>query len=141
MLKTKLVSGSFLLLWLCSFKNEVKGGRWVKSWDLWSLFCRIPKLLLLPILQEEDQLVDFVDENSSDSKPKVDFPSIETDPVLSEIPEKYATNFEEARAIFLPGQRFLNSSKKDYYIFEEHCVDYVDIQRDLSHMHKGGKIS
>jgi len=85
---------------------------------------------------EEDQLVDFVDENSSDSKPKVDFPSIETDPVLSEIPEKYATNFEEARAIFLPGQRFLNSSKKDYYIFEEHCVDYVDIQRDLSHMHK-----
>ena len=98
-------------------------------------------MLLLPILQQEDQLVDFVDENSSDSKPKVDFPSIETDPVLSEIPEKYATNFEEARAIFLPGQRFLNSSKKDYYIFEEHCVDYVDIQRDLSHMHKGGKIS
>ena len=82
-----------------------------------------------------------MDENSSDSKPKVDFPSIETDPVLNEIPEKYATNFEEARAIFLPGQRFLNASKKDYYIFEEHCVDYVDIQRDLSHMHKGGKIS
>ena len=24
----------------------------------------------------------------------------------------------------------------DYYKFEDHCVDYVEIQRDLSHMHK-----
>ena len=80
--------------------------------------------------------MDFVEENNEKTT-NVDFPSIENDPILSEIPEKYATNFEEARAIFLPGQRLLNVAKKDYYIFEEHCVDYVDIQRDLSHMHKG----
>ena len=83
----------------------------------------------------EDQIIDIENEE----KPKslnVDFPSIENDPVLNEIPEKYATNFEEARAIFLPGQRFLNAAKNDYYKFEEHCVDYVEIQRDLSHMHK-----
>ena len=48
----------------------------------------------------------------------------------------YASNFEEARAIFLPGQRFLNAAKNDYYKFQEHCVDYVEIQQDLSHMHK-----
>merc|ERR1712223_2047622 len=27
-------------------------------------------------------------------------------------------------------------AKNDHYKFQEHCVDYVDIQRDLSHMHK-----
>ena len=85
----------------------------------------------------EDQLQDL--ENLSEKSTmldKVDFPSIETDPSLNEIPEKYATNFEEARAIFLPGQKFLNFAKNEYYKFEEHCVDYVEIQRDLSHMHK-----
>ena len=80
--------------------------------------------------------MDFIEENNEKTT-NVDFPSIENDPILSEIPEKYATNFEEARAIFLSGQRLLNAAKKDYYIFGEHCVDYVDIQRDLSHMHKG----
>ena len=47
-----------------------------------------------------------------------------------------AENFEEARAIFLAGQKFLNKAKNEYFKFEEHCVDYVEIQRDLSHMHK-----
>ncbi len=44
-----------------------------------------------------------------------DFPSIEPDPTLSEIPETYATNFEEARSMFLPAQRLLNAAKTDYY--------------------------
>ena len=83
--------------------------------------------------QSENQLVDVIDE----PKPKnIDFPSIETDPELDDIPEKFAKNFEEARAIFLPGQKFLNKAKNEYFKFEDHCVDYVDIQRDLSHMHK-----
>ena len=83
--------------------------------------------------QSENQLVDVIEE----PKPKtIDFPSIETDPELDDIPEKFAKNFEEARAIFLPGQKFLNKAKNEYFKFEDHCVDYVDIQRDLSHMHK-----
>ena len=81
----------------------------------------------------QDQLVDVKDEVKAKS---IDFPSIETDPELDDIPEKFAKNFEEARAIFLPGQRFLNKAKNEYFKFEEHCVDYVEIQRDLSHMHK-----
>ena len=81
----------------------------------------------------QDRLVDVKDEVKAKS---IDFPSIETDPELDDIPEKFAKNFEEARAIFLPGQRFLNKAKNEYFKFEEHCVDYVEIQRDLSHMHK-----
>ena len=86
--------------------------------------------------QEENQLVDIADEAEETPDIHVDFPSIENDPILDDIPDNYATNFEEARAIFLPGQRFCKSAQDDYYKFEDHCVDYVDIQRDLSHMHK-----
>ena len=84
--------------------------------------------------QLENQLIDVPDQ---EEPKKIDFPSIETDPELDQdIPEKFAGNFEEARAIFLAGQKFLNKAKNEYFKFEEHCVDYVEIQRDLSHMHK-----
>jgi tetratricopeptide (TPR) repeat protein len=89
--------------------------------------------------EQENQLVDLVDHDDTEQVVQVkilDFPSIEADPLLNQIPDKYATNFEEARAIFLPGQKILNAAKNDYYKFQEHCVDYVEIQRDLSHMHK-----
>ena len=86
--------------------------------------------------QQENQLVEVTDEDDENHVPIDDFPTIENDPELEQIPHEYATNFEQARAIFLPGQRFLNAAKNDYYKFHEHCVDYVDIQRDLSHMHK-----
>ena len=96
----------------------------------WGKYC----LLLLQRSMDKD-IEDFPVEKSSE-KLEIDFPSIENDPDLSDIPENYARNFEEARAIFLPAQRFLNSAKSTYYKFQDHCVDFVDIQRDLSHMHK-----
>ena len=65
-----------------------------------------------------------------------DFPSIEIDPDLLSIPHKECKTFEEARCIFLPGQRFFNSAKRDYYTLNEHCTDYAEINQDLSYMHK-----
>ena len=65
-----------------------------------------------------------------------DFPSIEIDPDLLSIPHTKCKTFEEARSIFLPGQRYFNAAKCNYYTMNEHCTDYAEINQDLSYMHK-----
>lgn len=87
--------------------------------------------------QGQVHVTDLDEENVVvEEKHDLDFPSIEADPLFAEIPEKPAKNFAEARAIFMPGQRFLTAAKTDYYVLEHHCVDHTEIQRDLSRMHK-----
>ena len=45
-----------------------------------------------------------------------------------DIPTTPAENFEAARMIFLPGQKFYNEAK-DFYTFEDHCVDFTEINQ------------
>ena len=45
-----------------------------------------------------------------------------------DIPTTPAENFEAARKIFLPGQKFY-SEAKEFYSFEEHCVDFTEINQ------------
>lgn len=67
---------------------------------------------------------------------EVDFVSIELDPAFTtDIRHSKAKTFEEARDIFLPGQRALNKAKL-YYTLNDHCTDFAEIQQDLSRMHK-----
>ncbi len=64
-----------------------------------------------------------------------DFPSIEIDAESESLPIKLATSFEEAREIFLPGQRGYRKAQ-EYFSFEERCSDFTEINQDLSVMHK-----
>lgn len=86
---------------------------------------------------EEDLVVEDVseDEAALDAITS-EFPSIEMDPGISELPIKLATDFETARAIFLPGQRSYRKAQELYFSLDEHCSDYVDINQDLSSMNK-----
>lgn len=64
-----------------------------------------------------------------------EFPSIEIDPEFQEVPSQYVKNFEQARQVFLPGQRLLNRAK-EFFTFEEHCTDFTEINQDISALHK-----
>ena len=62
----------------------------------------------------------------------VEFEMIEA---KTEVSDKKAKNFEEARHIFLFGQRHYNSAKVHFSLLD-HCTNYAEIQQDLSRMHK-----
>lgn len=69
-------------------------------------------------------------ENKSDSNSEVlsdEFPELE-------MPVNAAKTFEEARSAFVPGQKFYNESKL-YFTLEEHCIDFTEINQDLSRMY------
>ncbi|TRY63637.1 hypothetical protein TCAL_00816 [Tigriopus californicus] len=64
-----------------------------------------------------------------------EFPSIEIDPEFQDVPSQFVKTFEQARQVFLPGQRFLNRAK-EIFTFEEHCTDFTEINQELSALHK-----
>ncbi len=76
-----------------------------------------------------DEVVEETLELELDSKR---FPGLEIDPAIEEIPHKLATDFEEARALFLPCQRALNLAKA-YYTLQDHCTDFVEASQEHSH--------
>ena len=88
-------------------------------------------------MQDEDMVVEDVteDEATIDAITS-EFPSVEMDPAISDIPSKLATDFETARAVFLPGQRSYRKAQELFFTFNEHCTDYVEINQDLSSMNK-----
>ena len=80
--------------------------------------------------------VEDIEEPGAELDYEVDFPSIELSPALSsDLRHLPAAHFEEARDIFLPGQRAYNRAKL-HYTLNDHCCDFAEIQQDLSRMHK-----
>ena len=80
---------------------------------------------------EEDLDEDSVFENMK-------FTTIEKDVELianSQITDNYLLDFNDARAVFLNVQQWLDESKK-YYNFESHASDYVEIIQDMSQAFK-----
>ena len=80
------------------------------------------------------RLENIEDQNLEPSR-KVAFESMEVDPQLHSVPTRLATNFEEARDIFVSGQRLFKESQK-HFSMEEHCSDFTEINQDLSLMYK-----
>ena len=104
----------------------------------WGKYCLVMLQKSVDHIDEDqsEMAVENVDDFERDVASKAsEFSTIVIDDTLKQIPEKLAKNFEEAREIFLPGQRYLNRSK-EYFKFEEHCVDYTEINQDLSSLHK-----
>ncbi|CAG7824865.1 unnamed protein product [Allacma fusca] len=64
------------------------------------------------------------------------FPSVDFTEVLEkEMRGKYVRDFDEARNVFLPLQRWINVSKA-YYKIDEFASDYIDIVTDYSNAFK-----
>ena len=81
--------------------------------------------------------VEDLDSNDFESQGQHgEFTSVRVPEELLAVPQKLCTDFESAREIFLPGQRYLNAAKEKYFTLDEHCTDYVEIQQDLSALHK-----
>ena len=86
--------------------------------------------------EEEEVSIENIEETYEENVNTVaEFPSVEIDPAFEAIPTKIPKNFEDARAVFLPGQRYLTAAKK-YFTMDEHCMDHTEINQDLSALHK-----
>ena len=81
--------------------------------------------------QDVEETVELQEEEGEDKR----FPSVTVETSIEDVPQRPASNFEEARLIFLPGQRAVNASKA-YFTLEDHCTDFVEAARDLSAMLK-----
>ena len=79
--------------------------------------------------------VENIEDQNLESTRKVTFESMEVDPQLQSVPTLLATNFEEARDIFVSGQRLFMESQR-YFCMEEHCSDFTEINQDLSLLYK-----
>lgn len=106
----------------------------------WGSYCLV--MLQKSVFKDEEEKPCEMSVQNIESEPEPidgcheEFPSIALDDSVMEIPEKLATNFEEARALFLPGQRHLKRARETFFKLETHCTDYVEIAEDLSALHK-----
>ena len=46
----------------------------------------------------------------------------------ADVPCGAASDFEQARNIFIPGQKYYNEAK-EFYTFENHCIDFTEINQ------------
>jgi KIF-binding protein len=63
------------------------------------------------------------------------FPSLELDVLESNVTDKPANVFDEARPIFLNAKEWLDKAK-DYYSMENHASDAVEIIQDMSRLYQ-----
>lgn len=72
---------------------------------------------------------------STDDLSDLFFPSLDLHIYEQEITDKFALTFEDARAIFLTVQSWLNDAQT-YYTLENHASDYVQIVQDISQLYQ-----
>ena len=92
----------------------------------WGKYCH---LLLQTSIEKkyigEDEENEFERDSNLDSSGEVMLPlGFEN----ADVPYVAASDFEQARKIFIPGQKFYNQAK-EFYSFENHCVDYTEINQ------------
>lgn len=56
-------------------------------------------------------------------------------PYEDQVTDKFVLTYEDARAVFLNAQQWLNKAK-EYYTLEDHASDHVQILQDMSQMYK-----
>lgn len=71
---------------------------------------------------------------SSDDLKNLRFPTLKLDVYERQITDQFVLTFEDARAVFLNTQTWLNEAEK-YYTLENHASDYVQIVQDTSQLY------
>jgi hypothetical protein len=62
------------------------------------------------------------------------FPTLENTSHENEVSSDFALTYEDARPIFLFGQKCLNTAT-NYYTLSDHASDYISIQQDMSQLY------
>ncbi len=103
----------------------------------WGKYALVMLKMSMDAVEDGDDEEDLSVENIEDRPPEhcIAFDAMEVDPQLQSIPTRLAKTFEEAREIFVHGQRLYRESQL-YHTLEEHCSDFVEINQDLSLMYK-----
>ncbi|XP_002737383.1 KIF-binding protein-like [Saccoglossus kowalevskii] len=91
---------------------------------------------------EEKEDVEEKEDNHKDAESEKDmaklslrFQSLELTSLESAVSDKLVTSFEEARSVFLVGQKYILEAK-EYYVIDGHVTDNISIVQDHSHLFK-----
>ncbi|XP_078576444.1 KIF-binding protein-like [Branchiostoma floridae x Branchiostoma japonicum] len=68
-----------------------------------------------------------------DEKSQLRFESLELTALEDQVTDKKVTDFDQARAVFLVGQKYVNAAKK-FYVLDGHVTDFVEITQDWSQL-------
>ncbi|XP_065181768.1 KIF-binding protein-like [Sycon ciliatum] len=71
------------------------------------------------------------DNASSDVLKSVQFAIEGTDAYVKDVPTDYVADFDQARQLFLLGQRHIELARK-YFSLDDHCTDYVELIQNHS---------
>ncbi|XP_065055492.1 KIF-binding protein-like [Rhopilema esculentum] len=75
------------------------------------------------------------DSSSEDDLKHLRFKGIEVTSLEEEVTDKLVKTYDEARNVFLCGQKWLQKAK-EFYIFDGYVSDFVEINQDLSQLFK-----
>ncbi|XP_072173912.1 KIF-binding protein-like [Diadema setosum] len=75
------------------------------------------------------------DAESEEDKLAQRFESLELTSLEGQVGTEVVKTFDEARSLFLPAQRWINSAK-EYYVLDGHVSDHIEIVRDHSQLFK-----
>lgn len=70
-----------------------------------------------------------------DRKEPLRFDTLEVTSLEQSVPEHVVKTYDEARKLFLEGQKWLNISK-EFYVLDGHVTNYVEILQDMSQLYK-----
>eukprot|EP00058_Branchiostoma_floridae_P012335 XP_002597823.1 hypothetical protein BRAFLDRAFT_130184 [Branchiostoma floridae] len=68
-----------------------------------------------------------------DEKSQLRFESLELTALEDQVTDKKVTDFDQARAVFLVGQKYVNAAK-EFYVLDGHVTDFVEITQDWSQL-------
>lgn len=70
-----------------------------------------------------------------DTREPLRFESLEVTSLEQSVPDHLIKSYDEARVLFLEGQKWLNISKQ-FYVLDGHVTNHVEIIQDLSQLYK-----
>lgn len=108
----------------------------------WAKYC-----LNLLISSHQKNIQDALQESSNDGNGSQDgavndndlkhlrFKGIEVTSLEEQVSDKLSKTYDDAKALFLCGQKWLQKSK-DFYVFDGYVSDFIEINQDLSQLYK-----
>jgi len=74
-------------------------------------------------------------DEEGDRKEPLRFESLEVTSLEQSVPDHLIKTYDEARVVFLEGQKWLNISK-EFYVLDGHVTNHVEILQDMSQLYK-----
>lgn len=113
-----------------------------KSWA--DLFRCYTKYALSLLEYSRDKLYADLESHNDDNEnaesedavsKKKNFFNLEVTAIENQITDKPLLDFDDARKVFLAGQKWITSAK-EFYCLDGHCTDHVEVIQDHSHLYR-----